>query len=170
MLSLGSNLGRREDYLARALNRLDERGVEPVLCSSVYETEPVGVVDQGLFLNLVCQVETRQAPASLLATCMEVESSLGRSRNIAKGPRNIDIDILFFGREIVRRRDLQIPHPRFRNRRFVLVPLNEILPCFKDPITGRRPDELLRLCPDRTRVTRYCAAARRPAPPYWKIG
>ena len=152
------------------MNRLDERGVEPVLCSSVYETEPVGVADQGLFLNLVCQVETRQAPASLLATCLEVESSLGRSRNIAMGPRNIDIDILFFGREIVRRRDLQIPHPRFRNRRFVLVPLNEILPCFKDPTTGRRPDELLRLCPDRTRVTRYCTAARRPAPPYWRIG
>ncbi len=144
--------------------------MEPVLCSSVYETEPVGGVDQDLFLNLVCQVETRQAPASLLATCLEVESSLGRSRNIVMGPRNIDIDILFFGREIVRRRDLQIPHPRYRNRRFVLVPLNEILPCFKDPITGRRPDELLRLCPDRTRVTRYGAAARHPAPAYWKIG
>ncbi len=144
--------------------------MEPVLCSSVYETEPVGVVDQDLFLNLVCQVETRQAPASLLATCLEVESSLGRSRNIAKGPRNIDIDILFFGQEIVRRRDLQIPHPRLRSRKFVLVPLNEILPCFRDPITGRSPDALLRLCPDRTRVTRYCAATRHPAPAYWRIG
>ena len=144
--------------------------MEPVLCSSVYETEPVGVVGQGLFLNLVCQVETRQAPAPLLATCLEVESSLGRSRNIAKGPRNIDIDILFFGQEIVRRRDLQIPHPRFRKRQFVLVPLNEILPRFRDPVTGRRPDELLRLCPDRTRVTRYCSATRHPAPAYWKIG
>lgn len=144
--------------------------MEPVLCSSVYETEPVGVVDQGLFLNLVCQVETRQAPASLLATCLEVESSLGRSRNIAQGPRNIDIDILFFGQKIVRRRDLQIPHPRFRNRKFVLVPLNEILPGFRDPMTGRSPDEWLRLCPDRTRVTRYCAATRHPAPAYWKIG
>ena len=152
------------------MNRLEERGVEPVLCSSVYETEPVGFVDQGLFLNLVCQVETRHAPASLLAACLEVESSLGRSRNIAKGPRNIDIDILFFGQEIVRRRDLQIPHPRFRTRKFVLVPLNEILPCFRDPVTGRSPDELLRLCPDRTRVTRYCAATRLPAPEYWRIG
>ena len=163
-------MGRREDYLARALNRLDERGAEPVLCSSVYETEPVGVVDQGLFLNLVCQVETRQAPASLLATCLDVEASLGRSRKHAKEPRNIDIDILFFGQEIVRRRDLQIPHPRFRSRKFVLVPWNEILPCFRDPITGRSPDELLRVCPDRTRVTRYCAATRHPEPAFWKIG
>ena len=144
--------------------------MEPVLCSSVYETEPVEVVDQGLFLNLVCQVETRQTPASLLATCLEAESSLGRSRNIAKGPRNIDIDILFFGQEIVRRRDLQIPHPRLRNRKFVLVPLTEILPCFRDPVTGRSPDDLLRLCPDRTRVTRYCPVTRHPAPAYWRIG
>ena len=163
-------MGCREDYLARALNRLHQRGVEPVLCSSVYETEPVGVVGQGLFLNLVCQVETRQAPASLLATCLDVETSLGRSRNLAKEPRNIDIDILFFGREVLHQRDLQIPHPRFRSRKFVLVPLNEIQPCFRDPITGNRPAELLRLCPDRTRVEHYCVATRHPEPPYWKIG
>ena len=163
-------MGRREDYLARALNQLNERGAEPVLCSSVYETEPVGAVDQGLFLNLVIQVKTRQSPVDLLATCLDVESSLGRSREISKGPRNIDIDILFFGREIVQERHLQIPHTRLRNRRFVLVPLNEILPGFRDPITGRTAAELLRLCPDRARVALHGAATRIPEQPYWKIG
>ena len=163
-------MGRREDYLARALNQLNERGVDPVLCSSVYETEPVGVVDQGLFLNLVSQVETRQSPEELLATCLDVEASLGRSREVPKGPRNIDIDILFFRQEIVQQRHLRIPHPGLRNRKFILVPLNEILPCFRDPITGRSPAELLRLCPDRTRVALYCATTRTPEPPYWKIG
>ncbi len=163
-------MGRREDYLARALNQLNERGVDPVLCSSVYETEPVGVVDQGLFLNLVCQIETRQTPPLLLATCLDVEASLGRSRAVPKGPRNIDIDILYFRQEIVQQRHLRIPHPRLRNRKFVLVPLNEILPCFRDPITGRSPAELLRLCPDRTRVGLYCAATRIREPPHWKIG
>ena len=163
-------MGRREDYLARALNQLNERGVDPVLCSSVYETEPVGVVDQGLFLNLVSQVETRQSPEELLATCLDVEASLGRSREVPKGPRNIDIDILFFRQEIVQQRHLRIPHPGLRNRKFVLVPLNEILPCFRDPITGRSPAELLRLCPDRTRVALYCTATRTREPPHWKIG
>ncbi len=141
-----------------------------MLCSSVYETEPVGVVDQGLFLNLVCQVQTRQAPSVLLATCLDVEASLGRSREGPKGPRNIDIDILYFRQEIVQQRHLRIPHPRLRNRKFVLFPLNEILPCFRDPITGQSPAELLRLCPDRTRVALYCAAARTPNPPHWEIG
>lgn len=163
-------MGWREDYLARALNQLIAREVDPVLCSSVYETEPVGVMDQGLFLNLVCQVETPQSPAELLATCLDVESSLGRSREVSKGPRNIDIDILFFKQEIVRQRRLHIPHPRLRNRKFVLVPLNEILPCFRDPISGKNSAELLRLCPDRTRVALYCAATRCQEPPYWKIG
>ena len=135
----------------------------------MYETEPVGVTDQGLFLNLVCQVETRQSPALLLATCLGVETSLGRSREVSKGPRNIDIDILFYGQEVVRERHLQIPHPGLRRRKFVLVPLNEILPGFRDPITGRSPGELLRLCPDRTRVAPYCSATRTPEPPHWNI-
>lgn len=144
--------------------------MDPVLCSSVYETEPVGVMNQGLFLNLVCRVETRQSPTVLLSTCLGVEASLGRSRQVARGPRNIDIDILFYGQEIVHRRGLRIPHPRFRDRRFVLVPLKEILPRFRDPLTGTSTAELLRLCPDRTRVAPYCAATRTPAPPHWKIG
>ena len=104
-------MGRREDYLARALNQLNERGAEPVLCSSVYETEPVGAVDQGLFLNLVIQVKTHQSPVDLLATCLDVESSLGRSRKISKGPRNIDIDILFFGRRSSRNSISRSPIP-----------------------------------------------------------
>lgn len=144
--------------------------MDPVLCSSVYETEPVGVMNQGLFLNLVCRVETRQSPVALLSTCLGVEASLGRSRQVFGGPRNIDIDILFYGREIVHGRGLRIPHPRLRERRFVLVPLKEILPRFRDPLTGTTAVELLRLCPDRTRVARHCAATRTREPPHWKIG
>ena len=100
-LSLGSNLGDREARLRMALEKLQQRGILLVKESSIYETEPVDVPDQPDFLNLVCQVETVLEPESLLATCQEIEFEMGRRRGEDKGGRNIDIDILFYGRRIV---------------------------------------------------------------------
>lgn len=154
LLSLGSNLGKREKHLSNALQVLFELGVAPRLCSSIYETEPVEVLNQPSFLNLICQIETDQSPETLMETCLSIENLMGRRRKYAMGPRNIDIDILFYGQKIVHDQNLEIPHPRFRNRNFVLVPLEEILPHFKDPLSGKTITNLLKICPDRSQVIR----------------
>ena len=122
-LSLGSNLGDREAHLRKALEKLHQKGVVLVRESSLYETEPVDVPDQPDFLNLVCQVETPLEPESLLAACQEVESEMGRLRKAVRGARNIDIDILFYGRRIVEKPFLKIPHPLLAAEKFRADPL-----------------------------------------------
>jgi 2-amino-4-hydroxy-6-hydroxymethyldihydropteridine diphosphokinase len=151
-LSLGANLGDRRVYLRDALVSLNGRGMRIVACSSVYETEPVGVKEQPDFLNLVCEVRTRLSPEELLAKCMQVEAGLGRVRSRANGPRTIDIDILFYGSEVIETSELAIPHPRLYSRNFVLVPLAEIALDFPDPRSGLTVSELLSRSPDRSRV------------------
>ncbi len=154
-LSLGSNLGDREARLRMALEKLQQRGILLVKESSIYETEPVDVPDQPDFLNLVCQVETRLEPESLLSACQEIESEMGRLRGKTKGVRNIDIDILFYGRRIVERPFLKIPHPTWRQRNFVLIPLAEIAPNFRDPVSDQTVHALQRWSSDDSRVTLY---------------
>lgn len=133
-LGLGSNLGEREEFLRQAIKRLAR---VPALrlagISSVYETEPLGRVDQPAFLNLVIRVETELEPHALLAICHEVEDILGRVRAERWGPRVIDIDILLYGQESVAEQDLVIPHPEMGVRAFVLVPLAELEPGVKGP-------------------------------------
>ena len=153
-LSLGSNLGEREAYLTRALEKLQEKGIVLVKRSSFYETEPVDVTDQPDFLNLVCQVKTELDPLELLGCCQQVESEMQRLRERNKGPRNIDIDIVLYAEEIVDHPRLTIPHPRWSRRHFVLIPLQEIAPNLRDPVTGRTLQELCSLCPDPAQVTR----------------
>ncbi len=133
-LSLGSNLGEREEYLREAVRRLDE-APELTLTgvSSVYETEPVGKLEQPPFLNLVLRLETELAPHALLILCQEVEAALGRVRQERWGPRVIDIDILLYGRERLNEPDLVIPHPEMPARAFVLVPLGELEPGVRGP-------------------------------------
>ncbi len=154
-LSLGSNLGDREARLRMALEKLQQRGILLVKESSIYETEPVDVLDQPDFLNLVCQVETVLEPESLLAACQEIESRMGRRRGETKGARNIDIDILFYGRRIVEKPFLKIPHPAWRRRNFVLVPLAEIAPNFRDPVSDQTVQALLQQSCDNSQVTSY---------------
>lgn len=128
-LGLGSNLGDRLDYLQAAVDGLDDHPkIRVDAISSVYETEPVGGPEQGQYLNMVVRAATLLPPRRLLGATQEVEQLLGRMRGERWGPRTIDVDILVYGDRSMRRRNLQIPHPRLARRAFVLVPLLEVAP------------------------------------------
>ena len=142
-LGLGSNFGNRQDNMDRALDFLSQRlRVEKV--SSVYETEPVGNINQPRFLNLVCQAYTRLAAMALLTLAKGIESKLGRTFNKSNTPRPIDIDILFYGEQVIETPELIIPHPRLTERAFVLIPLAEITPDLVHPVSGKIVKELLK--------------------------
>jgi 2-amino-4-hydroxy-6-hydroxymethyldihydropteridine diphosphokinase len=130
--------------LDEAVDRLQAAGVQVLRKSSVYETEPQDLRDQPWFLNLVLEVETRLSPIQLLGAIQEIEKAIGRNRDVSKGPRTIDIDILLYGQAIVETGDIQIPHPRLDQRRFVLEPMKELVPDLRHPRSGRTMSELLR--------------------------
>lgn len=142
-LSLGSNLGDRAAYLRRALEALGVAGVRVLRVSRVRETEPVDVVDQPRFLNLVAEAETDLEPGELLARAQEIERELGRVRTQPKGPRTIDIDVLLYGSLVMNTPELAVPHPRMAKRRFVLEPLAELAPDLRHPVTDRTAREML---------------------------
>ncbi len=132
-IGLGSNMGDREKLLKKALERIEK--LMPIqAASSVYETEPVGYEAQGWFLNMVIQGATRLFPDMLLERLQDIEAALGRQRDIKNGPRTIDLDILFYGSEIIITKRLTVPHPHLPERAFVLVPLAEIAPEFVHPL------------------------------------
>lgn len=142
-LSLGSNVGDRDRLLARTLERLASDDIRVVRISSVYETEPRDVPDQPWFLNQVVEIETSLFPKQLLARLQKIEIGMGRVRMEARGPRTVDIDILFYGDAIVSTPGLEIPHPRVADRRFVLEPLAELVPEFRHPRTRQTVREML---------------------------
>ena len=142
-LSLGSNLGDREAQLLEAMERLEAAGIHILRRSSIYETEPRDLPDQPWFLNLVVDVETELFPRLLLARIQAIELGMGRKREIAKGPRTIDIDILLFENFVIHDPDLQIPHQRMHERRFVLEPLAELAPDLHHPVNGKTVREML---------------------------
>ena len=127
-LSLGGNMGNPLDNMLNAIVELARRGVVITAVSGIYLTAPVGCPEQDDFLNMVVCGRTSLDPRQTLAVCQEVEKILGRVRAKRWGPRTIDIDILLWGGREVREEGLQIPHPRLRERAFVLVPLQEIAP------------------------------------------
>jgi 2-amino-4-hydroxy-6-hydroxymethyldihydropteridine diphosphokinase len=141
-LSLGSNLGDRAALLNEALSRLETSGVHVVRRSSIHETEPQDFLDQPHFLNMAVEVETECTPQELLAAIQKIESEMGRQRTIPKGPRTIDIDILFYANQIISAPNLEVPHPRLTERLFVLDPLSEIAPEFRHPATAKTVREL----------------------------
>jgi 2-amino-4-hydroxy-6-hydroxymethyldihydropteridine diphosphokinase len=146
-LGLGSNVGDRERNLQRALEQMEAPDLHIVRASPIYETEPVDYTQQPWFLNQVAEAETELFPMQLLARVGRVERALGRVRGIPKGPRIIDIDILFFGRAAVRTAKLEIPHPGIPGRRFVLMPLTDLAPDLRHPVTRETVREMLDAAP-----------------------
>ena len=137
-VGIGSNLGDREDNLRRAVELLStEEGVELTAVSEIRETEPVGPVEQGLFLNGAVRIETDLGPQELLECLLAVEQRLGRVREERWGPRTIDLDLLLYGDEVVDEPGLTVPHPRLHERRFALEPLADLAPSLEIP--GRGP-------------------------------
>jgi 2-amino-4-hydroxy-6-hydroxymethyldihydropteridine diphosphokinase len=140
-LSLGSNTGDRAANLNSAIARLGQLG-QVVEVSSFYETEPVEFTNQSWFLNCVLALETEELPGQLLHAVLAIEQGMGRRRTEAKGPRNIDIDILLLGDAVVDEKGLRIPHPGLPARRFVLEPLAEIAPDVLHPMLNKTAREL----------------------------
>lgn len=142
-LALGSNLGDRAAYLERAIEELRSAQVRVCRVSPVYETAPQEYLEQGWFLNMVLEAETELQARALLDVCAAIEKLLARRRTTAKGPRTIDIDILFYNDDVIDEPELQIPHPRYHSRCFVLQPLADLAPERRDPVTGRTVREML---------------------------
>jgi len=141
-LGLGSNLGKREENLRNALKSLAGK-VEVMKVSSFYETEPQGYKEQPLFLNAACEITTDLRPREVLALAREIEKRMGRKPAFRNAPREIDIDILLYDGLKLDTAELTIPHPRLRERAFVLVPLAEIAPGLVEPVTGKSVATLL---------------------------
>ena len=144
-VALGSNLGDKEANLRKALELLQERGVEIVKTSTFISTEPYGVTDQPQFLNGVCEVRTSLVPLALLHTLLEIEQEMGRVRLRHWGERNIDLDLLLYDDVVLDTEELKLPHPDMQNRDFVLLPLAEIAPELVHPILQKSIEELSNL-------------------------
>ncbi|HXM40479.1 MAG TPA: 2-amino-4-hydroxy-6-hydroxymethyldihydropteridine diphosphokinase [Bryobacteraceae bacterium] len=142
-LGLGSNLGDRQATLQAAVHALESPRLHISRVSPIYETEPMDVPGLHWFMNLVAEAETDLFPLQLLHRAGKVEAQLGRRRTTPKGPRTIDIDILLYGNAVMTTAALEIPHPRFRSRRFVLAPLADLAPDLRDPVTRKTVRELL---------------------------
>ena len=155
-IGIGSNLGDRRDFCARALGLL---GMMPRTVldgySSTYETEPVGDVGEA-FLNLVARIRTELPPDRLMALLLETERGLGRGIHDQAGPRTIDLDLLLYGDRIIQGEDngLIVPHPRLHQRRFVLAPLAELAPELRHPVLGQTISALFTALKDSHKVRR----------------
>ncbi|MBO1004699.1 2-amino-4-hydroxy-6-hydroxymethyldihydropteridine diphosphokinase [Pseudogracilibacillus auburnensis] len=152
-LSLGSNIGTREENLKNALAELSnhpEIAIEAI--SSIYETDPVGFTEQDLFLNIAVKISTTLPAMQLLEVCLQIEQTLGRIRDVRWGPRKIDLDILLYNKENIEMERLQVPHPRMTERAFVLIPLLEIDRSLVLPTTYTPLTEVLDEIPDKEGV------------------
>jgi 2-amino-4-hydroxy-6-hydroxymethyldihydropteridine diphosphokinase len=153
-LSLGSNLGKPQENLRVAIERLKSAGIDALRVSSFYRTEPVEYRQQPWFVNCVVEAATEKMPMQLLKATQALEREMGRKRVAPKGPRIIDIDILLYGNVIMRTETLTIPHPALSGRRFVLVPLRELAPDVRHPGTRRTVAELWAETSDTSSVQR----------------
>jgi 2-amino-4-hydroxy-6-hydroxymethyldihydropteridine diphosphokinase len=142
-IALGTNVGDLENNLREALRLLAEADIRILKISSIYETQPVDYLEQAWFLNAVLEAQTDLPALDLLHKLRSIESTMGSKKPFAKGPRLIDLDILLFGSDTVAIPELQVPHPRMLERRFVLVPLAEIAPNLRHPSWPATASELL---------------------------
>ena len=154
VLLLGSNVGDRKENLERAVLELTVEFGQSLMESSIYVTEPWGLKEQDTYLNQVVIFETALRPERVLETILEIEKRMGRERTKKWGPRIIDIDILFYDDLIYESEILKIPHPNMEMRRFVLVPLCELLSQMEHPLFGVSIKKLLDKCPDSCKVER----------------
>ena len=164
-LILGGNLGPVEKNIARALGEIERHVGSIIAKSSVYKSPPWGFKSKNAFYNIVIQIETILLPDKLLNELFIIEKKLGRVRAVPARPsqskfasRTMDIDILFYDNLIVTSSLLSIPHPGIPERKFTLLPLVEILPEFRHPVTGMTLQEMLSACPDYSTVEKLNAA------------
>ena len=155
VLSLGSNVGDRLNYLTLSKTAIQNYLGSILLSSNIYETEPWGIDNQDSYLNQVVAVQTNQTPNDLLDNIHLIERELGRIRRVHYGPRTIDIDILYYGERIIDIENLKIPHSHIQKRRFILVPLSEILPQIQHPLLKKTNQELLDMVKDEGKVTKW---------------
>lgn len=151
-LSLGSNLGDRATNLRAAIAKLPAAGVKVDRISSLYETEPVDYLQQPWFLNCVVEGMTTLGAPELLQALREIEIRMGSKKEFSKGPRLLDIDILLYGEETIATAELQVPHPRMLERKFVLAPLAELAPALRHPAWNGTVEELGKITPDRSQI------------------
>ena len=142
-IALGTNVGDREHNLREALRLLVEAGIHIIKISSIYETEPVDYLEQAWFLNAALEAQTDLPALGLLHSLRAIELAMGSKKPFAKGPRLIDLDILLYGNDTIATSELQVPHPRMLERRFVLVPLAEIAPHLRHPAWPATVSQLL---------------------------
>ena len=158
-LSLGSNVGNREENLRAGIAALGDASVRVTRVSSFYETQPVDFLEQAWFLNCAVEAQTEVPALELLRALRGIELRMGSKKLVAKGPRLIDIDILLYGAETIDIPELQVPHPRMHLRRFVLIPLAEIAPEAVHPTLKMTVKQLLEETPDASAVRR-CDGAK----------
>lgn len=156
-LCLGGNIGNRETSIQLAVSEIKQRVGEVTSASRIYQTEAWGVENQQAYLNVCLEISTKYSSSELIHWLLEIEKHLGRERNANEiyAPRTIDIDILFFNNEITESQNLTIPHPKLHLRKFVLIPLCDIIPDYLHPVLNKSIFNLLNECDDSLEVTLY---------------
>lgn len=154
-LLLGSNMGNSKAQLSKAIVQITKQIGSVTRQSNLYTTAAWGNTQQPDFLNQVIIVETVLTALQTMQTILSIEKKMGRLRTVKNAPRIIDIDILFFNKEIIDREQLKIPHPQIQNRRFVLVPLNQLSPNLQHPVLKKTIQQLLIDCPDKLNVKKF---------------
>ncbi len=153
-LLLGSNKGNRLEYLSIALGKIESTIGQIIKRSSIYETASWGNENHASFLNQVIEIKSAHSPEIILTKLLHIETGLGRKRTEKWGPREIDLDILLCGHQVINTPDLIVPHPAIAIRRFTLIPLIEIAPLFIHPITQKTFMQLLDECQDHLEVSK----------------
>jgi 2-amino-4-hydroxy-6-hydroxymethyldihydropteridine diphosphokinase len=154
-LLLGSNIGNSRKALASAIMHIQKKIGTVTRQSSLYQTAAWGNTNQADFLNQIIIVETILTAENILQAILSIEEKMGRVRTIKNAARVIDIDILFFNKEIIQEKHLIVPHPEIPNRRFVLIPMNELSPNLKHPVLQKTIRQLLTICKDELNVKKF---------------